>query len=29
VIGGVAITLTMVSLYSVGEFTSVRPISVP
>jgi hypothetical protein len=29
VIGGVAVTLTMVSLYSVGEFTSVRPISVP
>ena len=29
VIGGVAVTLTMVSLYSVGEFTSVRPLSVP
>ena len=29
IIGGVTVTLTMTSLYSVGAFTSVRPLSVP
>jgi hypothetical protein len=29
VIGGVAVTMTVVSLYSVTGFTSVRPLSTP